>query len=545
MPFQALRFVHAASLLVDHQLHDVGPVDDDLRPSLIDATVTAFERLIEVCVDQEVDFLLLTGDTFCESDRSLRARVALREGFEILRETGIEVFVVPGPLDPPSAWQEFAELPDNVSLFVPATDEPTAVMREGNVVATIQACSQRTGIAARQESTSGEAMPTLRTSPLRVSVMPPFETKGAEPDRSTIETLLQNQTADYLAVPLPHSRLTAIHGERMAHCPGPSTSISQQDQGVCGCTLISIDDDAKITARHFATSPVRRETIAIDVADDASWDELIATMREEIDSIEQLGAASIALLDWRFTGTGELASSLDDDAAEAELFEFLAADATTLADLDVLHTLQISAMSDAQAEAAWHQHARREASGEKANPFVTGLFSRLDETQSIAHEVVEAAKETSEADSPWVRRLEEIVSRVSPKAVTAHARRHGTAWFQTEPRTSHESDVEWDEPEHASADDQGETTCEAPSIAETQMTATADEDTRVTPPPPHMPVPEPPVSELPVSELPVAESDDDAFGKGLEEEADELADDNGDADNDDDYEDDYDEYEAA
>lgn len=542
MPFQALRFVHAASLLVDHQLHDVGPVDEDLKPSLIDATLTAFERMVEVCVDQEVDFLLLTGDTFCESDRSLRARVALREGFEMLREAGIEVFVVPGPLDPPSAWQEFPELPDNVSLFVPATDEPTAVMREGHVVATIQACSQRTGIA-RPESNSDET-PTLRTSPLRVSIMPPFESKGAEPDRLTIETLLQNQTTDYIAVPLPYSRLTAIHGERMAHCPGPATSVSREDEGICGCTLVAIDDEANITARHFATSPIRRETIDIEIADEMSWDELIATMREKIDSIEQLGAASVALLDWRFTGTGELAMQLDEEEAEAELFELLAADVTTLADLEVSHTLQISAMSDAQAEAAWQQQARRETAGGKGNPFVSGLFSRLDEATSIAHDVVEAEKENHEADSPWLRRLDEIVSRVSPKAVTAHARRHGTAWFQTESPAAEEAAVDWDEPvsmdgastQEVSSPETVTPARQPPSIAETQMAATWDEDTHVNPPSPHLPPPEPPI----------AEAEDDEFGEGLEETDEEVADDYDEADyGDDDYEDDYDEYEAA
>lgn len=514
MPFQALRFVHAASLLVDHQLYDVGPVDENLKPSLIDATVTGFERMVEVCVDQEVDFLLLTGDTFCESDHSLRARVALREGFDMLREAGIEIFIVPGPLDPMSAWQEFPDLPDNVSLFVPATDEPTAVMREGHVVATIQACSQQTGLA-RPESNMEEPMPTLRTNPLRVSVMPPFVSNGAEPDRSTIETLLQNQTTDYIAVPLPYSRLTAIHGERVAHCPGPATSVSREDEGLCGCTLVTIDDDANITARHFATSPIRRETIDIEIADEMSWGELIATMRDKADSIQQLGAASVALFDWRFTGTGKLISQLEEEEAKAKLFELLAADATTLADLDVSHTLQISAMSDA----ACQQQARREATiGGKGNPFVSGLFSRLNEATSIAHDVIEAEKENHEADSPWLRRLDEIVSRVSPKAVTAHARRHGTAWFQTETPPVGKTPIKWDQ--SASTDEEAReedfspeavpSVQHPPSISKAQIAATSDENTLVNPP---IPVPI------------ISEADDDEFGEDLDDNDEEFGDD--------------------
>lgn len=553
MPFQALRFVHAASLLVDHQLHDVGTVGDSLKPSLINATTTAFERLVEICVDQEVDFLLLTGDTFCESDRSLRARVALREGLEMLREAEIEVFIVPGPLDPLSAWQEFPDLPDNVSLFVPETDEPTAVMRDGNVVATIQACTQRSGISQRSETPSpadADSMPALRTSPLRVSIMPPIPSGGAEPDRSRIEKLLQSQSVDYIAVPLPFSRLTAIHGDRMAHCPGPVTSISRQHRGVCGSTLVSIDEDARITTRQIALSPVRREAIEIAVPADMSWDELIAAMRERVDRIEQLESSQVALFDWRFTGTGELLSSFDDKAAVAELFEFLAADTTTLADLEVSHTLQISAMSDAQAEAAWQQHARREASGEKANPFISGLFRRLDESRSIAHEVVDAAKESSESDSPWVQRLEEIVSRVSPQAVTAHARRHGAAWFQTGvavPETECEGEdapqADLPSPERTaispspvrfeeSVSVQGQASPPAQDSAQENSADVVELQSTTEP-----------VSSEAAAES-AARNDVDEFGDGLQDDKDNFAG-QYDDDYDDGMEDDYDEYDAA
>ena len=79
-------------------------------------------------------------------------------------------------------------------------------------------------------------------------------------------------------------------------------------------------------------------------------------------------------------------------------------------------------------------------------------------------------------------------------------------------------------------------TQQPPSIAETQMAATSDEDTHVNPPSSHLPPPEPAI----------AEADDDEFGEGLEESDGDLGDDYDEADySDDDYEDDYDEYEAA
>ena len=429
MPFQALRFVHAASLLVDHQLQDVGRVADALRPTLIDATLTAFERLIETCVDQDVDFLLLTGDTFCESDRSLRARVTIREGFECLREAGIEVFAVPGPEDPQSAWQAFPDLPENVSLFMPQTDEPTAVMHEGHVIATIQACSpprsDTPGSPAQATSTQ-----TPRTSPLRISVMTPSGSSASEPDCDTIGILLQSQTADYLAVSAPYPQLTAVHGKRMAHCPGPATAISRRDTELCGCTLVTVDDAARITAEHFATSPILRLQVEIAVSEHTTWDELISMMRAEINALDALDSIHVMILEWQLTGSSELLSSLESTEAREELFELFAADTTVLSEISVSHHLQISPQAGLPEGIAREDPAAAESGDGQSAPLIAGLAARLKDTESIAHTVMEQIR-NSHPDSPWVSRLEQIVSRVSQETVTAHVRRKEADWFQT------------------------------------------------------------------------------------------------------------------
>ena len=89
MAFEALRFIHAAGVLADHQVRDTAPCDAEVRSKLIEATLLSFERIIEACVDHEVDFLLLTGDTFDESDRSLLSR---RSRHRRLRRAGASRF---------------------------------------------------------------------------------------------------------------------------------------------------------------------------------------------------------------------------------------------------------------------------------------------------------------------------------------------------------------------------------------------------------------------------------------------------------------------
>ena len=137
MPFESLQFVHAANLYLDRQLKGTGPVPDHLQEILEDATIGAFEQVISTCVENQVDFLLLTGNSFDEAEKSLRARVALRDGFCRLAEEHIRVFVTPGRIDSADAWRAVPRLPGNVTLLLHRCEEPVAVIRNERVIATI------------------------------------------------------------------------------------------------------------------------------------------------------------------------------------------------------------------------------------------------------------------------------------------------------------------------------------------------------------------------------------------------------------------------
>ena len=445
MAFEALRFIHAAGVLADHQVRDIGSCDDDARSILIDATLTSFERIIEACVDNEVDFLLLTGDTFDESDRSLRARVAIREGFECLNEAGIDVFVVPGPGDTQDAWASFKGLPDNVSLFVPEVDEPTAIMRNGNVLATLQACLGRTADATIQHD--GTSMGQSRIGPFRIGIIPPFASSGAVPDEAVIETWLSTHRVDYLAVPLPFSRTTVTRMEQIAHGPGPATSMTRSDCGPAGCSLVTVEARASISAETIVTSPIRRETINITVGETANWDQLMSAMRGYVESLPNLDRASVLILDWVLTGSGALHESLHDSDAEAELFELLEADSSLADGQHMIHSLTLNSetqnvaddSSDNFEDASWEDET---SETKDSNPLLTSFLGRIDREHSMAGSVVRRLKAGSDdASEPWLSRLESLAGRATQKAVTDRSRAYGSAWFDS----ATESNADFDE----------------------------------------------------------------------------------------------------
>lgn len=126
MAFEPQRFIHAANIRLDVpvSVQTSETLTDELRFAFEDATLYAFEEVIDASIRHDVDFLLLSGNVFVEADRSLRARLALLKGVNRLAEHKIQVFVLPGDSDPPEAWRAIPEMPDNVIVCYSSNPEP-------------------------------------------------------------------------------------------------------------------------------------------------------------------------------------------------------------------------------------------------------------------------------------------------------------------------------------------------------------------------------------------------------------------------------------
>ncbi len=141
MAFEPQRFIHAANVRLDVpvsvQTSDV--LTDELRQAFEDATLTSFDYVIRACIARRVDYLLLSGNVFIEADRSLRARLALLNGFRQLEAKQIQVFVLPGDADPAEAWRSIPEMPANVHVCYSSSPEPVELTRGDHILATVSA----------------------------------------------------------------------------------------------------------------------------------------------------------------------------------------------------------------------------------------------------------------------------------------------------------------------------------------------------------------------------------------------------------------------
>lgn len=139
MAFEPQRFIHAANIRLDVpvSVQTAESLTDELRFAFEDATLHAFEEVIEASIRHDVDFLLLSGNVFVEADRSLRARLTLLKGVRRLAEQDIQVFVLPGDSDPPEAWRAIPEMPENVVVCYSSNPEPEELYVKGRLATTL------------------------------------------------------------------------------------------------------------------------------------------------------------------------------------------------------------------------------------------------------------------------------------------------------------------------------------------------------------------------------------------------------------------------
>ncbi|MBI4642527.1 MAG: DNA repair exonuclease, partial [Deltaproteobacteria bacterium] len=135
------RFVHAADLHRDSPFVGLRNYQEKLAQDLTEATFTALQRIVDLCLESAAEFLLLAGDLFDGPGRSLRAQLRLRRELERLAAAGIETFIVHGNHDHLVGKSVTLNWPEGVHVFPAAQVEMAEVRRGGATLARIYGLS--------------------------------------------------------------------------------------------------------------------------------------------------------------------------------------------------------------------------------------------------------------------------------------------------------------------------------------------------------------------------------------------------------------------
>ena len=122
-----LRFIHAADPHLDSPLQGLEAHEGAPVASLRGATRRAFEKLVQLAIDEQVAFLAIAGDVYDGDWKDYNTGLFFRGQMVRLNEKQIPVYLIAGNHDAASVISKKLSLPENVQVFSTRTAESKEV----------------------------------------------------------------------------------------------------------------------------------------------------------------------------------------------------------------------------------------------------------------------------------------------------------------------------------------------------------------------------------------------------------------------------------
>ena len=315
-------FVHAADLHLDSPFVGIQDVDEDIAERLREATFSTFRHIVDLCIEREVNFLLVAGDIYDSRDRSLRAQIRFRDGLRRLSAAGIPAFVVHGNHDPLDTWSATLQWPEDAHIFGGETVTRVPVEAQGGMIATVYGISYPTQ-EVRDNLATGFRRDEKDVYAIGLLHCNVGENTGHEPYASCSVEDLVRAGMDYWALGHVHNRRIIREDKPVIVYPGNPQGRNVREAGTRGCYLVHVDSDGRCTPEFVSVDAIRwfpRHLPIEDMRDDEGLLSAIDTLLRSIR--EQAGGRTCICRIW-LQGRGSIhdtlnrGSVLDDVLGEA------------------------------------------------------------------------------------------------------------------------------------------------------------------------------------------------------------------------------------
>ena len=260
-----IKFIHSADLHLDTPFRGLLSINSELADRLKDATFKSFEKIIDLCINEQADFLIVSGDIFDSEVRSLAAQLKFVKGLQKLSDKGIYTYFICGNHDPLNSWMENLALPEKVIRFGSSKVENALYTKNGNPLARIYGISYRTNSENRDlasKFTSKDEPVPFSIALLHGTIGSPGPHAGYAPFRLDD---IAHKGFDYWA-------LGHIHKKQIIHTANPAVVYPGNPQGrdfgetgARGCFIVEMTQGSDPAIRFRPTDSIRFEKITVDL----------------------------------------------------------------------------------------------------------------------------------------------------------------------------------------------------------------------------------------------------------------------------------------
>ena len=308
------RFLHTADLHLDSPLRSLASRNAELRDLIEGATRQALTAIVDLCLDETVDALLIAGDLYDGHQRSPRTIAILASEMRRLRDAGIPVFIIKGNHDAESPLTASLDLPDNVHVFSG---------RGGAVPVDERAMIHGVSFAKRHAPQS--LLPKYH-APIegRFNIGLLHTSLSGSPGHDVYAPCGVEELAafgyDYWALGHIHTR--EVHANDPAIVmPGIPQGRHINESGAKSVTLVTLEHGQAPLLDTHEVSVARFERLTHTLDEDTDWQSLLKSLTARLDTLTADIPTAQLIVRIRLDGASTLAFELHD--RQAQLMEEL------------------------------------------------------------------------------------------------------------------------------------------------------------------------------------------------------------------------------
>lgn len=288
----SFRFVHAADIHLDSPLLGLEEFEDAPLETIRNAAREAVRRLVQLCIDEHVAFLLIAGDVYDGEWKSLATGRFFAGQMARLNDANIPVVLIKGNHDAASKISSQISLP---GVTVLDTRRPMTVeLLDGQVAVHGQSYS-------RPDTTENLAAkyPTAAPGKFNIGLLHTCATTSTSSHANYAPCSLQDLISkgyDYWALGHVHQR-AILHKDPPIVFPGniQGRHVRESAEEGKGVTMVEVIDGAIHSFNHVPLDTVRWVVLEIDVTECESIENVQIAVRSQVNrSLASIGDRLLA-----------------------------------------------------------------------------------------------------------------------------------------------------------------------------------------------------------------------------------------------------------
>ncbi|MER8911787.1 DNA repair exonuclease [Mesorhizobium sp. M0482] len=298
----AFRFVHTADIHLDSPLRSLALRNPDLAELVGDASRQAFTAIVDLCLAERVDALVIAGDLYDGDQTSMKTARFVATQMARLHQAGVRVYMIRGNHDAMSRISKQLVMPDAVTIF---GGRAQLVIQPGAGVDVAFHGLSFASTKAPESLLPKYAGPQEGMANIGIMHTSLAGAPGHDVYAPCSVADLQGHGFDYWALGHIHAR-KVYPGAHMLVMPGTPQGRDINEAGEKSVTLVTIGDDRSVNIEEKLSSVAQFERVSVDLTGISDLSEVVGRIRSVLEQSREMARSRYLIARLRLVGASPL-----------------------------------------------------------------------------------------------------------------------------------------------------------------------------------------------------------------------------------------------